>query len=237
MRHVRLGTLAAATAAVLALPLAGCGGDDDNGAPPRPQTAALRVVHASPDAPPVDVLVNGTTVLRDVPFRAFSGYLPVPGGRANVQVRVAGTTTTVIDVAPDLAGGRSYTALAVNRVASIAPLLLEDDRTAPGPAAVKVRVVHGAPGAPEVDVYVTAPGADLATATPVLTNVPYRGVSGYLSVPPGAYQVRVTVAGTKTVAIDSGPLQLAGNTVRTAVAVDAPGGGAPFGLVLLPDVN
>ena len=50
-------------------------------------------------------------------------------------------------------------------------------------------------------------------------------------------QVRVTPTGTKTVVIDSGTLTLASGQVRTAIAVDAAGGGAPFGLLLLEDLN
>ena len=122
-------------------------------------------------------------------------------------------------------------------VADIAPIVLEDDRTAPSTGNIKVRAVHGAPGAPAVDIYVTAPGADIATATPALTNVPFGAASDYLEVPAGSYQVRVTPAGSKTVVIDSGALSLAAGQVRTAIAVDSPGGGAPFDLLVLEDVN
>ena len=47
----------------------------------------------------------------------------------------------------------------------------------------------------------------------------------------------MTPAGTKTVVIDSGTLTLSSGQVRTAIAVDAPGGGAPFDLLLLQDLN
>jgi hypothetical protein len=49
--------------------------------------------------------------------------------------------------------------------------------------------------------------------------------------------VRVTSAGTKTVVIDSGTLTLSSGQVRTAIAVDAAGGGAPFDLLVLEDLN
>ncbi len=76
---------------------------------------------------------------------------------------------------------------------TIEPILLVDDNTPPTSGNVKVRIVHGAPSAPAVDVYVTAPGADLDTSTPTLTNVSFGVASGYLSVPAGSYQIRVTL--------------------------------------------
>ncbi|HEX8924858.1 MAG TPA: DUF4397 domain-containing protein [Terriglobales bacterium] len=206
----------------------GCGDDP---------TARLRVVHASPDAPSVDVFVNGSSVLQNVAYETASSYLKVKAGTDKIEVKPTGSNTAVISASPDLMSKKDYTVLAVNYVSSIEPLLLTDDNTPPASGNVKVRIVHAAPSAPAVDVYVTAPGADLLTATPVLTNVSFKGISSYLSVPAGSYEVRVTVAGTKTVAIDSGSVSLAAGQIRTAVALDAPGGGAPFSAIVLPDLN
>ena len=49
--------------------------------------------------------------------------------------------------------------------------------------------------------------------------------------------MRVTPTGTKIVALDTGTLSLAAGQVRTAIAVDAPGGGGPVGVILLADRN
>ena len=215
---------------------AGCGDDDNTVAPV--QEARVRVLHGSPDAPAVDVLVDGQVVLTDVPFKAFSPYLTVPAGARNLRVRAtADPSLVVIDVTPTLSAGTDYTVIARNLVASIEPWLLIDDNTAPASGQIKLRLVHSAPGAPTVDIYVTAPGADLDVATPVLADVPYGAASGYLTVPAGTYQVRICPANTKTVAIDSNALTLAAGQIRTAVAVDSPGGGSPFGAVLLADRN
>lgn len=206
----------------------GCGDDP---------TARLRVVHASPDAPNVDVFVNGSSVLQNVGYKTASSYLKVKAGTDKIEVKPTGSSNAVISASADLTSKKDYTALAVNFVSSIQPLLLTDDNTPPTSGNVKVRIVHAAPSAPAVDVYVTAPGADLLTATPVLTNVPFTGVSSYLSVPAGNYEIRVTVAGTKTVAIDSGSVTLAAGQIRTVVALDANGGGAPFTAIVLADLN
>lgn len=224
--------------AMLAALALGTGCDDDPIAPQPTQTANVRVLHASPDAPSVDVLVDGQVVLTDVPFKAFSPYLAVNAGARNVKVRATSNPSlVVIDVTPTLAANTDYTVIARNLVASIEPLLLVDDNSAPTSGQIKLRLVHGAPSAPTVDIFVTAPGVSLASATPTLVDVPYAAASNYLAVPAGTYQVRICPANTTTVAIDSGALTLTAGQIRTAVAVDNTGGGAPFGAVVLPDRN
>jgi hypothetical protein len=222
-------TLLALFLAALTLSLVACGDDDGK--------AQLRVVHASPDAPNVDVSVDAKAVLTNVAYGTASAYLPVKSGSRKIDVAPTGTTTNVIDVTPDLKDKAAYTVLAANLVANIEPVLLTDDNTPPSAGNVKVRIVHGAPSAGPVDVYVTAPGDDLTTATPTLSNVAFKVASDYLSVPAGSYQIRVTVAGTKTVAIDSGTVALTAGQIRTVVALDAVGGGAPFTALVLADLN
>jgi hypothetical protein len=230
MKLKLLTLLLAATALTAA-----CDDDDDNTGPEG--EARIRVVHASPDAPEVDVLLDDTEVLSDVPYLVASEYLETSAGDHNLKVNAAGTATTVIDADATLADGADYTVVASGLVAEIEPIVLEDDNSAPAAGNARVRAIHGAPSAPAVDVYVTAPEADLDAATPVLTNVAFGDVAPYLEVPAGDYQVRVTPAGTKLVVIDSGALTLASGQVRTAIAVDAPGGGAPFDLLVLADLN
>jgi hypothetical protein len=56
--------------AVTALTLSACSDDDDNGTGPAADQARVRVVHASPDAPAVDVRVDDAVALSHVPIRA-----------------------------------------------------------------------------------------------------------------------------------------------------------------------
>jgi hypothetical protein len=211
--------------------------DDDEGNTGPESQARVRIVHASPDAPAVDVLVDDAEVLSGVPYRTASDYLELSDGEHNLKVNAAGTATTVIDADVELEDGADYTVIAGGLLEAIEPIVLVDDNGAPAAGSVRIRAVHGAPSAPAVDVYVTAPGADLASATPALTAVQFGDVADYLEAPAGDYQVRVTAAGTKTVVIDSGALTLASGQIRTAIAVEATGGGAPFDLLVLDDLN
>lgn len=209
---------------------------DDNGTNVTPE-ARVRVVHASPDAPAVDVLVDGAVVLTNVAFQDASAYLTVPAGNRTLEVRPASGGSSVISVTPTLADGVDYTVLAAGPLATIEPLLLVDDNTAPAAGNVKVRLVHASPTAGLVDIYVTAPGADIGAMMPSLAGVDFKDASPYIAAPAGDYQVRVTAAGTKTLALDTGALTLTAGQIRTGVAVDAPGGGLPVGAILLADLN
>jgi hypothetical protein len=201
----------------------GCGGDDVTS-----QTAQLRVLHASPDAPNVDVYVDSVKVLSNVPYPTLSSYLTVTAGTHHIQVNAAGTTTTVINVSPTLANGGAYTAIAANFVANIEPLLATDATTPPPSGDVRLRVIHASPDAGPVDI--------LANGAVVLSNVPFGTISSYLTIPAGTYAIQVNVAGTTTTAISATVNLTAGNNY-SAVAIGAVKTAAtnPLALKLLTD--
>jgi hypothetical protein len=230
LRTTRFGVLALAATAVLL----GCSDDDKTGPS---ATAQVRVVHASPDAPAVNVLVDNQSVLTGVTYKASSAYLAVPAGARNIKVNAAANGATVIDANATVTADGYYTVIATGLLADIEPLVLVDDLAAPAAGNVKVRLVHGAPNVGPVDIYVTAPNGDIAGVAPTLSNVPFQGFSDYLEVPAGTYQVRVTPTGTKNVALDTGALTLTSGQIRTAIAVEAVGGGTPLSALLLADKN
>jgi len=225
MKTSKLLLLAAMASFLFAI---GCGRDTP---------ARLRVVHASPDAPNVDVYVDSNVVAQNVPYATASQYLDASSGTHTIKITPAGSTTAVTSVSQNFTSKTDYTALAVGDVSNISILALQDDNTAPASGQIKLRVVHASPSAGPVDIYVTAPGTDINTETPTLTNVPFKGVSQYLAVPAGSYEVRVTPTGTKVVAIDSGTVALTAGQIRTAVALDAAGGGTPLQAIVLADLN
>jgi hypothetical protein len=217
----------------LCLGLFGCGSSSGtlNSLP----QARLRAVHASPNAPAVDILVNEQRVLSNVPYKAASAYLSVTAGTRNLKVNAAGTANTVINANVTLNASTDTTVLAVGRLNAIEPLVLTDNNTPPTAGNIKLRLVHASPAAGPVDIYVTAPNATLATTAPTLSNVSFKAASNYLQVPAGSYRVRITPTGSKTVAIDSGTVTLAAGQIRTGVALGDPGVGQPLEAIVLND--
>ncbi len=185
-------------------------------------TPTLRALHASPDAPLVNILVDGDAALEGVDFNTGSGLLPVGQGDnvtdngvdVNVQVEAItpdGSNPIAIDADLELPFGTETTVIATNTVASGLPL---DAIVIENPAGVpvttgfaRVQIVHAAPSAPPVDVFVTEPGADLSGSAPAATALtfstdPAQSVTDQIEVPADTYQVRITPTGTTTVVYD-----------------------------------
>jgi len=197
--------------------------------------AELRVVHASPDAPNVDVVVNDAlTILSDVPFPAVGPVQAVDPADYNVKVQATGNpSAVVIDADVTLDAGVVYDVLAINTLAAIEPLVLTDDYRRIATEA-KLRVIHASPTAAEVDIYLTD-SEDISAATPVLTDVPFAENTGFLGLAGGSYFVTVTPAGDTTPAIGPVPVTLEAGNLYTIIARDAVGGGTPLDVIVFGD--
>lgn len=214
---------AGALAAVAAFAVIGGASADDN--------ARVRVLHASPDAPAVDVYVDGNEAISDLAFNDITGYIALPAGSYDVQVFPAsanGAGDPVIAATLTLDAGTDYTVAAVGRVAEIEPLVLVDNNAAPAAGKAHVRFVHASPNAPAVDI--AAAGAGV-----VVANAPFKAASDYLPLDAGTYDLQVLAAGTSTVALDLPGITLDAGNVYTAFATGLLGESPALGAKLVVD--
>jgi len=215
--------------------------------------AQIRVVHAIPDGPALDIDVNTTKVITNI---AFGGVQPTPpaytkvaSGNVTVQAFDTGTTTNPIfgtnGVTANLSGSSQYTIVLagfLNGLGNNAPAVLQktDNNTAPTSGNVEFRIIHAAPSSPgAVDVYIVPPGTDITQVNPPTIQglVFQQASSPYTSVAAGTYSVIVTISGSKTPFITQDfPLPAAG-MIRTLVLVDNAGGGNPQSWLELSDLN
>src|SRR5688500_14158641 len=77
--------------------------------------ACVNIIHASPDAPGVDVYVNGELALENLEFGTASGWVALPAGEHQVQVTATGGAPedAVIDAPVTLEAGAAYEVAAV----------------------------------------------------------------------------------------------------------------------------
>ena len=174
--------------------------------------ARVRVVHASPDAPAVDVWVDGGIVFESVAFEDITAFVEVPAGTYNVQVVPAGETSpVVIEADLPLDAGIDYTVVATDLLATITPVILTADGGSPAAGNAWVRFLHASPDAPPVDIAV-------AGGPVLLDDVAFQESTDYLPVPAGTYDLEARVAGTQDVALSIPGVTVDEGGVYTAYA-------------------
>jgi hypothetical protein len=183
--------------------------------------ARVRVAHLSPDAPAVDILVDSVKVIENLAFEELSDYATLPIGSYFIEVVPSGSTTpVVISATLDLKANMDYTVAAVNELASIEALVLEDDNTLPDPGKAHVRFVHASPDAPAVDI-------TLPDGTAIFSNIAFKEVGDYTPVDKGTYDLEVRPTGTDTSVLDLMGLDFDSMTVYTVFATGYATGGTP----------
>ncbi len=204
----------------------------------------VRAIHASPDAPDVDIIANNDfadPAVEDLAYgTATPDYLTPPPGPINLKVVPANAAApVVIDADLTVTQGDSYSVYAVGFLGdnSIQALtLIEDIRRVATEA--RLRLVHASPAAGPVDIYVVGAGegADLVGVDPAFSDVTFLNDTGYVSLAPADYDVVVTQTDSKLPAIGPITLTLEANGIYTAAARDQAEGGVPLGLILLDDL-
>jgi len=191
---------------------------EDTTAAPAAGQAWVRVLHASPDAPAVDVYVDGAKAISGLAFGQIApstapGYVPLTAGNHAIKVCATGSTTVCpIDVpALAVADGKKYTIAATGALAHITAQVIED-APATGSEEAQVRVVHFSADTPAVDVYVNG-------TTKIVTDLAYPTATDYLTVPGATYSVKVCATGTSTCPLNIPSLAVADGKAYSVFAI------------------
>jgi hypothetical protein len=206
--------------------------------PTRYDQTQLRVLHASPGAPNVDVYVNGTKAIPNLPFASAAPddgtYLKLPSGTAAVAIRAAGAdpaSAPVFSADLTLRPQATVTAAARGQLAgstfTVSPYV---DDVSPTAGKARVTVVHLSPNTPAVDVYANA--AD-TSGSPAVRALAYPNASSSLLIPAATYTFGVTVSGSKAVALPVGPAALPKNSASVVYAIGLLGGSPALSAKLL----
>ena len=216
---------------LVGLALGGCG---ETTGPELLLDSTVRVLHAAPETPRLEVVLDDE--LRTVlDYAEVSDHITMEGGSEPLRLVAEGETEALIDLDSDFESGRQYTVLAAGRQDEILPVVLIDDPTPADTGETRLRVVHAAPTAGVVDVYVSEPGTALETESPDAAAVAFGEASDYMVMESRTYQVRVTSAGGGETLVDLPLLVLSSLRVVTLVIMDTRGSGPPHGIIVLND--
>jgi hypothetical protein len=173
----------------------------------------ITAVHAIPDAPAVDVVLeDGRAVVQNLSYNAPYGALDIPALTYPLAVVPSGGDVSVALLPVTefaLASGTSYMVIAYGSPTAPQALVLSASSEGDADSGF-VRVVHGVDGAPAVDVYINS-----VLAVPGLA---FGQSTGFIAMPTGDYPVSITAAGTSDVIVE-GALSVAAENYTTAAAI------------------
>ncbi|MBU3573846.1 DUF4397 domain-containing protein [Priestia aryabhattai] len=158
------------------------------------QNAEVRIVHASPDAPAVDIFVDDKALVEGAKFKDVSNSLPLSAGSHKVEVyeaKTKGTKDSIIEATLVVDGGKSYTVAAVNKAENLELQAFTNNKQGMDGKA-SLRVAHLSPDAPAVNV---GPKG----AAPLFKDLSFKSISGYQVVNPGSYDLSVSTADGKEI--------------------------------------
>ncbi|MER2258032.1 MAG: DUF4397 domain-containing protein [Priestia megaterium] len=158
------------------------------------QNAEVRIVHASPDAPAVDIFVDDKALVEGAKFKDVANSLPLAAGSHKVEVyeaKTKGTKDSIIEATLVVDGGKSYTVAAVNKAENLELQAFTNNKQGMDGKA-SLRVAHLSPDAPAVNV---GPKG----AVPLFKDLSFKSISGYQVVNPGSYDLSVSTADGKEI--------------------------------------
>lgn len=179
--------------------------------------SGVMFVHASPDAPAVDIRLGALPAARNLAFGDNTPYRFTLSGTRSIRVNVAGTSTTVISARPRLERGTFYSVFAANQVAAIEPVVTVDDLTPPANGLAHARFIHLSPNAPAVDIAVTG-------GPVVWGNASFKDATAFTPLAAGTYDLEVRLAGSSTVVLPLPGIRLERGRIYTFYAKGLVGG-------------
>lgn len=180
------------------------------------ENAMVRVLHASPDAPEVDVYVNGDPAVEGAAFKDITDYLELPAGEHEVAIFPAGEGgegDPVLEEMVTVEGGMSYTVAATDTLENLSLEAFGDDNSVTE-GMTKVRVGHLSPGSPAVDV-------GLVGGDSLFEGAEFFAVTDYLELDADTYDLEIRAAGTEDAVLDLSGTALEADTVYSVYAVGA----------------
>jgi hypothetical protein len=171
------------------LMLCACGGSVDAWENPsdrhveRADRALVQVVHLSPDAPAVDVVVNESRrVISGLAYLDATVPARVPAGIYGVDIPASGGLDPVISADLEFDAQAGYTIVAWDALEDIKPAVLGNSIEGLEPGLLRLQLTHTAVGVGTVDVW------DLAAGIKIINDFEF-GATGVLDVPAGILDV------------------------------------------------
>jgi len=189
----------------------------------------VRVLHAVPGGPNVDVYANDKLIANNLAYGNYTTYASLPDGTYKLTLYVAGSKDSPIISNMLTVSNNSYsTVAAIDTSNAIGFLRIMDSNGPIEKDKSMIKFVHLSPNAPAVDI-------TLPDGTILFSNVQFKQVTSYINVMPGNYILQVRLAGTPTVVLTVPDVKLQPNKIYTVYAIGLAGKTPSLEALLLMD--
>lgn len=193
--------------------------------------AFVRLLHASPGSPAVDVYANGKLLARGLTYKAFTPYLQVAAGNYNIKAYPTGNLTRpILNTNLTIEPRTISTLAAINRPGEVGLQQVLEPKTQIPSGRTMIRFIHLSPNAPGVDV-------TLPDGTKLFSDVTYREVTDYIPVRPGSHTLQLRMTGTDQVVLYVPNIKLKPNRFYSVYAVGLASGTPPLQVLIPLDGN
>ena len=207
--------------AITVLSLSACKDDENNMVTPPAPKSKISVVHASPNTPKVDILLDNAFV-DTLSFPRNTAYLEINAGNRNVKVRATGTTIVPIDANVTFDANKNYSVFAVDSLSKVSALVTVDDLTTPASGKAHVRFIHLSPDAPAVNVI--ANGSVTLFSNRSFNKTITTSEQAFTPVDAGTYNLEVRTASGNVLALSVPGVVLTAGKIYTIFAKGFLGG-------------
>lgn len=117
--------------------------------------AEFKVLNASTAGTALNILVNGSLVLSNIPYAGVSNYVTTPAGSSTFTVQATATPgATLLTLVTTLASATDTSLVFSGTTGALMPLVLNDNNLPPPALNARVRFVNVSPGLGPLDVYI-----------------------------------------------------------------------------------
>lgn len=157
-------------------------------------TADIAFINGMPDAPAIDIYVDGMLTTQNLLYGRATEFLPIPAGKRAIAVTATGDVPDAVITSRNvqLLAGATY---AIGSVGPQADAALRDWRVDRSPADTgqsRLRVIHASPDAPSVDVAIS--GGDVLVSGATFQHAPKA-----IEVKGGTYDLEMRPTGSTQV--------------------------------------
>lgn len=172
----------------------------------------VRFLHTSPNAPNIDIYINGQLTLKNLPFKQISTYFSLKAGKYHIDIYPTGNMVdSVLNKKITVEPGKSYTLAAIDPINKLRLLVYNAEPAVPANES-KIRFIHLAKDLQPMDFAVK--DRDV-----VFPNVSYKKASDYLGITPMTVDLELRETGTKNVTLSIPKAQFMPNETYSIILI------------------